>query len=63
MASRLVLRTTAAAVPARWGRADDRWPLTASYSFGDTTVAAGIDDAGGEQNWRFSGVSLHSHPA
>jgi predicted porin len=39
------------------GRADDRYQLTASYTFGDTTLAAGIDDVGGAQNWRFLGLS------
>jgi len=40
------------------GSADDRWQLTASYSFGDTTLSAGIDDVGGAENWRFYGLSL-----
>lgn len=40
------------------GSPDDRWQLTASYSFGDTTLSAGIDDVGGAQNWRFYGLSL-----
>jgi len=39
------------------GRSDDRYQITASYTFGDTTLAAGIDDVGGSQNWRFYGLS------
>lgn len=37
---------------------DDRYQLTASYSFGDTTLAAGLDDLGGDFNSRIWGVSL-----
>lgn len=37
---------------------DDRYQLTASYSFGDTVISAGIDDVGGAEDWRFFGLSL-----
>lgn len=40
------------------GRPDDRWQLTGTYGFGDTTISAGIDDVGGAENWRFYGLSL-----
>jgi predicted porin len=40
------------------GSVDDRYQLTASYSFGDTILAAGIDDVGGGRNWRFYGLSV-----
>lgn len=40
------------------GSADDRYQLTASYQWGSTTVAAGLDDVGGSADWRFYGLSL-----
>ncbi|WP_038036026.1 porin [Thioalkalivibrio sp. ALE17] len=43
------------------GSQDDRYQLTGSYSFGDTTLSIGVDDANGEQNTRIWGVSaMHS---
>lgn len=40
------------------GSLDDRWQVTLSYAVGATTLAFGIDDAGGESNSRLYGVSL-----
>ena len=37
---------------------DDRYQLTASYSFGDTTISGGIDEFGGDVNRRLFGLSL-----
>ena len=37
---------------------DDRWQLTASYSFGETTLSAGLDDLGGASDLRLYGLSL-----
>ena len=40
------------------GGSDDRYQLTASYRWGETTLAAGIDEVGGSESWRFYGASL-----
>lgn len=37
---------------------DDRLQLTGSYSFGDTTVSAGMDDLGGDLDSQIYGLSL-----
>ncbi|WP_019592287.1 porin [Thioalkalivibrio sp. ALRh] len=43
------------------GSPDDRYQVTGSYAFGDTTLSVGVDDANGEQNTRIWGVSaMHS---
>ena len=40
------------------GSDDNRYQLTASYSFDATTIAVGLDDVGGSEKTRFYGFSL-----